>query len=64
MPNINARQTASLYVIRDGKKVKLIHTAVLNAVGNWYTTSKFEVRIGDILQVEIADKKKRTLVVN
>jgi hypothetical protein len=64
MPNINARQTASLYVIRDGKKVKLIHTAVLNAVGNWYTTSNFEVRIGDILQVEIDDKKLRKLVVN
>jgi hypothetical protein len=61
MPNANARQVATLMVIRNGKVVKQIHTAALNGVGNWSTTSKYKLRSSDVLRVEIGGKKVRTL---
>jgi hypothetical protein len=63
LPNANARQVATLMVIRSGKAVKQIHAAALNGVGNWYTTSKFALKIGDTLRVEIGGQKIRTLKV-
>ena len=61
MPNANARQVATLAVVRNGKVVKQIHTAALNGVGNWFTTSKYKLRSSDVLRVEIGGKKVRTL---
>ena len=61
MPNANARQVATLMVVRSGKVVKQIHSASLNGVGNWYITSKFILKSGDVLRVEIGGQKVRTL---
>jgi hypothetical protein len=61
LPNANVRQVATLMVVRNGKTVKQIHSASLNGVGNWSTTSTYKLRSGDVLRVEIGGKKGRTL---
>jgi hypothetical protein len=61
MPTARARKVARLVVVRNGKVVKQIHIAPLNRDGNWYTTSKYELRSGDVLRLTIDGKKVRAL---
>jgi hypothetical protein len=62
--NENARKTASLVVVRNGKVAKTIHTQVTNAVGNWYVNSKVAIKTGDVLRVNVGGKEISSLTVN